>query len=1604
MATIADYLRQQRVQEQPDIENLIRNLGSYSRNRQVLQALGQPDASAPKRGLGSSIMNVLGAPGRLVQASLLQAAGVDLPETRGMSTGEVLGAALRGDVDTSASRFGGLRTTKEDPLVERIAKGVGAFGVDVLTDPLSYVTAPSSISRKAAASQLFRSASKVDFIDNILSQSNKGAALVDDVFERSVLGRAAAADTAAGLTPETSKVLADVAKKGKKGVVAEEVASELAGLLQTDGRQAVVRRLEDLTGSKSAALSIFKSLPDEVRGGIVLASPITGKPLIKKSGEYARLTSGATFGGGKIGEALNTTRLAMSVVPGNAVTRWFSGQGGEILADLKKARLLEKAGKEVPEKIKPTRFIDYITFRDELTKRGALRNEMGSALLNAQANYIHMISSVGDGERDLAEKTARKFFFAPAQAFDASTATDAEIIGYKAAKELRTKMNNLRQEAIDAGIDIGEAGLPDQYSPLMLTPAGREQYERVGIIGLNGKFYAPEKGRDSFVQYIPDPEEAAKFGYVDPSNPGVVYLNAQSINDQLEQAALKAGKNAEAAKAARVFEEDPTVIMSRYGTNITNAIANKRFIDGLTATGTVLRAPGQVERVLAERQAMTAVAGIAELAPDAKAAAQRQLARIDKELADLTDVKKLDEVRTRIATTRTQLTDTANIARRRVNDLSRQVMEASAEVAEAAPAIGQIRRQLSTYAQGVQESTEELAARQRAARNVRARLKTAERNLEEATTAEEFIAPLEAGAVGGFEQAYYRELGLQAGSKARTVRESMQAELDLQARLAQELEEIKGFRKAAREGGSKEVEQAVYAYEQSVTKRNRLINELATARSQRDMAVQAASRVEKRIGLEQVDNLNALVRNFVQASAQARKVKAASVITEGMTPEIAAAVTGQVKVMEARAKEAMDLLRKTLSVGRSEFAEIAGQYADEIIKVANRLSDEQLQALTVLTDQEQLLSYINAVRTSAGDNETMMRAMGDIWRTFVDLREIIPDSSFAKLEAAQRSLLKSSDLGRAISGTVRERGKPSELAYGLADRGYSVINANQATKDLYAASGVLNLMREAYKVLEDPTGWQRALNAYLDPILLSWRNSVTVGRGPGYLANNVAGGMFMNYIGNVSVADHKLAAKAIYRVKDMINKIEKANPDLPFSEIMLRSEDAVRAELNKTVINGVGLGDLFSSFTRLGGFESTETAATARRVLQAGTAIDTAAFGRKGQQRLSFAEPPQTAAEAAFRRTTEFLMTNRVQAAFNDWTQTSELFLRFPAFIDGFRRYGDEMAAMDKVYMLHFNYQDLTSAEVWVRRFLPFYTWMRNNIPAQIRAMVLQPGKIQRALYANEEFKNTFGAQGDESWLNQVLPEYIASSDGFASQFKFGDNNIGLSLKLPFEDINKMFYVDGKIPKIRGRELLGSTGLLTTPIELLSGRDLQTGAEFNPLGEEVPGYYNILRPLGLASTGPEGETRATAALARGLGDILPQLGTIERLAGSISGLTGLPSFGLSSQNQRDKALATALNLSGVSGIAGLSAATLTPKSISAELRRRQSVQSADIKRAAAELDVDVDWLRKQLQEGRTPEEISMLIRAGQGKLSGETKEKTRDSKTLERYRKLVEGL
>ena len=162
-----------------------------------------------------------------------------------------------------------------------------------------------------------------------------------------------------------------------------------------------------------------------------------------------------------------------------------------------------------------------------------------------------------------------------------------------------------------------------------------------------------------------------------------------------------------------------------------------------------------------------------------------------------------------------------------------------------------------------------------------------------------------------------------------------------------------------------------------------------------------------------------------------------------------------------------------------------------------------------------------------------------------------------------------------------------------------------------------------------------------------------------------------------------------------------------------------------------------------------------------------------------------------------------------------------------------EAATTTKKYL--FDYFDLTPFERKVmRRIIPFYTFMRKNIPLQFKTLVTDPrifariGKIQNAI-----------AGGPIDWEDK--PEYI--QDTVAIQPLGSDFYVGNTL--PFQDL-------AKIPMGLDMDALGSflssvNPLIRAPIESMTNQDWWTGDKLEDYaGEQVdiPVLSSLLRALG----------------------------------------------------------------------------------------------------------------------------------------------------------------
>jgi hypothetical protein len=1236
---------------------------------------------------------------------------------------------------------------------------------------------------------------------------------------------------------------------------------------------------------------------------------------------------------------------------GNAGTRFFSGQAGKILADAKKAEWQKLLGK-APAEGAP-RLLDYTTFRKAAQERGLERLKFQAKTQQAFRSALSEKDKFKDADLVEFEKAFKGHFFSPGTIAE-NVDNPAYQAGVETAKNLRDDFAQLYEEAKTAGVDIGNIGSPYEYSPLMLTDAAHAEMKKLGIATSEVNSYNMDRGRGSHIEFMPDEATAAGAGWKDPET-GVTYLSAQRVNDNLEKAALATGKSAEEAAKARIYIEDPLQIIQRYGNYVANAAATRRFVRTLEATGTVIRDIPEARRLLNEWNSSVMAAGVEGLAPQIRKTFEDRAAALREKINKFVSADSLEEQQKKVAVERAVRLDDYNVKKLRVNELRTQVANASSEVADAAPSIGALRSEFRGTMATADQTAAQLDQSRRAAKNANDRLREARAKLgAQANERDVITSALSASDIPPAEFDALNQRALELSDTIVTAEQKVATEQATKAARQAEVQDIRSIRESATGARAEQIKAQLDSYEGAVAKRDRLVSDLAAARAERDISGAAARRVADDVALESTANLQTLVDDFVSAASEERKYRFENPINavtdEAQKADITAKLAELKKVKQAK----KDALTQTLSLGgKKEFKAVAGEYVNEVMKAASELSDADFTAFMAITDEKRIGDLLATISANARDSGVAMKAVNDLYSVFARLKKDLPENAFENLTKAQKKLMDKTGFDTLKSSLIRAETQPGAIARSAVASGLVSMSGTKAKafKDLYTSSSVLDAMNEIYRATEDPTAWQKFATDYLDRFLSVWKLGATTGRGPGFVVNNIIGGLYNNYLGGVSLKYAMITGDTMMTMRSAVKKIEKLNPNMAPFEIARLAEVEILKDLNKTLVGDKGVGELWAAFNRLGGFDGTDISTATQRALQqtpeGATVATLASLSPEARAKYVYQTPAANKAEELFRQGTDALVTNKVVRSINDMAQSSEVFLRFSAFLDGYQKFGDLDAAMSKVYALHFNYGDLGPGEEWLRRFMPFYTWTRNNVPLQLRSVIMQPGKIQKAMRAQQAAQGILTAEGEDAWLNEVMPEWISEKGGFITSIGKGASKLALTPNLPYQQLNELFQT-GKMPvKLKGlANLLGPQ--VKAPIELGYGINLETGQadKSNP-------FWKLAK------------------------NTLPQLSTARNIATAVEGATGVNvPFA-----EEGKGLQRFSSLTGFPfGALGLQAGTVTPGSTSYELTRRNMLQSKEIKKIAEELGVEPDWIRSKLKKGLDPQFINALLQAGAGKV------------------------
>jgi hypothetical protein len=140
----------------------------------------------------------------------------------------------------------------------------------------------------------------------------------------------------------------------------------------------------------------------------------------------------------------------------------------------------------------------------------------------------------------------------------------------------------------------------------------------------------------------------------------------------------------------------------------------------------------------------------------------------------------------------------------------------------------------------------------------------------------------------------------------------------------------------------------------------------------------------------------------------------------------------------------------------------------------------------------------------------------------------------------------------------------------------------------------------------------------------------------------------------------------------------------------------------------------------------------------------------------------------------------------------------------------DEVNATRDSFNWHFDYDELTEFERnTMKHFIPFYTWMRKNIPLQMEAMARDPFRYKLA--PHHAVNAVEGLTRD--W-NTDEPDYFTDLNAIRLPMLMGGQPVSFNARLPYVDINE---VDPR------KWIASANPMIKLPVEMYLNSDSFTG-------------------------------------------------------------------------------------------------------------------------------------------------------------------------------------
>lgn len=342
-----------------------------------------------------------------------------------------------------------------------------------------------------------------------------------------------------------------------------------------------------------------------------------------------------------------------------------------------------------------------------------------------------------------------------------------------------------------------------------------------------------------------------------------------------------------------------------------------------------------------------------------------------------------------------------------------------------------------------------------------------------------------------------------------------------------------------------------------------------------------------------------------------------------------------------------------------------------------------------------------------------------------------------------------------------------------APAGYRVISGRQFGELLDGKAfhpHVAEVIEGRMKYLDDPDAvMQDAVKVY-DLLLGVWKK-ITLVPIPSYHLRNIAGNIWMNFLGGVSNPKSYMIARELLRDGTEGSIKTAAGNTFTYNELRRLAE-----------IEGI---------TQKGWF-TTEIEQVLKDTLpRTGSKIDNVVGIKQG-------------------------------IAVQRWVENAS---RYAHFVEKINHGYSPQQAAESVRRFLFDIDNLTEFEkTTMRRIFPFYAWSRHNIPLELEALITQPGKfsmVSKTINDIERHNEDKYGRPNEAfmgdWLREGMPVYYGSQDGKgkyamlkywfpgadiqqASQpFEWAKESLSPFIKTPIESLfNTSWYFDQPIDKYDG--------------------------------------------------------------------------------------------------------------------------------------------------------------------------------------------------------------